>query len=269
MGAYYWFENRVKMQSFEPDCIGWVAKMGHQLNASPAFAVYLLVCASRRWKPDELAGSWHGDPVYFVHDLEMERREPDRFGLWWPIRDRPRPRKEDAEFIDMTEQSTDISTDVVAMLNEHVPEVATRWDTGPDQEERDLYRLLPDLDAIPRHSRYECDEPELVVNPAKREYLRPVWMDGPEPTGGPPRAAAALAVSTLVCTRPTHMYDDMTGSWHGDALFLAGADDPPDEWGITTATATDPTRNLYRLALDEYTDVSDTVLAMLVEFHTF
>jgi hypothetical protein len=103
-----------------------------------------------------------------------------------------------------------------------------------------------------------------VVNPSRRQYLDPLRMYwGPKMRGiigGTP----ALAVSLLVC-RPLQIQGhDLLGSWHGDAVFLAGDQEPPNLAGPTTVTAENPDRNLHFMAIEEFEDISVPALDMLV-----
>lgn len=103
-----------------------------------------------------------------------------------------------------------------------------------------------------------------IVNPARREYLDPYCMlwspEYPRVLEGPPGLAANLL---LLGWAPQGVRNGLAGCWCGDRVLLASDTDLPDTFGISTATAEDPRRNLYWLADQEYTDLSWSALDLV------
>lgn len=98
----------------------------------------------------------------------------------------------------------------------------------------------------------------LVVNPLKREYLDPRRFGSGTKFGnlfaGDP---CSDALKRLIA-------DDQEGWWVGDPVVLAADDSGvPNRGGLLTTTASEPARNLYSQARQEFTDISYRALAML------
>ena len=56
------------------------------------------------------------------------------------------------------------------------------------------------------------------------------------------------------------------GSWSGDEILIVGDRGMPDAYGVRTATQTDPQRNLYELASEQYEHVAEKVRSELEKF---
>jgi hypothetical protein len=115
-----------------------------------------------------------------------------------------------------------------------------------------------------------------VVNPAKRQYLRieafgEDFKYGGLITGHNGRSLHAMAIAWLVSRFPGSEYSDLQileeiqGCWFGDPIYLASDEAPADTAGISTSTPDHPDRNLYRLAHQEFEDVTARVIKSLCE----
>jgi hypothetical protein len=106
----------------------------------------------------------------------------------------------------------------------------------------------------------------LIVNPVKRQYINASRFDERTKASGFMRGYHATAVALLVCQsiEVGHRYGSLAGSWYADPIIAAGDDSgQPDRYGFATSTSTNPDRNLYLLARDEFEDISYQAIAML------
>jgi hypothetical protein len=106
----------------------------------------------------------------------------------------------------------------------------------------------------------------LIVNPVKRQYIDASRFDERTKASGFMRGYHATAVALLVCQsiEVGHRYGPLAGSWYADPIIAAGDDHgQPDQYGFATSTSTNPDRNLYQLARDEFEDISYQAIAML------
>jgi hypothetical protein len=104
----------------------------------------------------------------------------------------------------------------------------------------------------------------LIANPDKREYLSAGPFGENIKASGLLRGLHGLAVLHLVCLDPNGRFAPLGGTWFGQRVIPTGDDTGhPDEHGIPTATADKPGRNLYRLAEEEYEDISRKTMCML------
>ncbi|GEM_PF-1974187 len=107
----------------------------------------------------------------------------------------------------------------------------------------------------------------LLVNTSKRQFIRPhAFGDGAKlvelASGGLTLAALAvlLADGNGRGGGDVRTNDPVVGSWAGDSVVFAGDYADPDRHGVMTASEGQPQRNLFKLALAEWEDVSERVL---------
>ena len=79
--------------------------------------------------------------------------------------------------------------------------------------------------------------------------------------------AQALALLSCKMDDVRDTEGSLLGSWSRDFVLAVGDYAPPDKYGIKTATEEKPERNLYKLAREEFEDISYKALAMLCETH--
>jgi hypothetical protein len=103
-----------------------------------------------------------------------------------------------------------------------------------------------------------------IVNVAKRQYLCPSQFGEPFTWSYVLHGHHASAISLLVCNCEELGARPPAGAWHGDTIYLVGDSWPPDQYGIRTATAKEPHRNLYAMASAEFEDISLPALVMLL-----
>src|SRR5262249_2302045 len=107
----------------------------------------------------------------------------------------------------------------------------------------------------------------LTVNPSRRQYLDAgrirMWVTRPGILHGlPARMLGSLVFDSGQVK--THDHTSPLGvSWLGDSIIVPPGDSEPDLCGVRTATGVDPGRNLYRMACEEFEDLSQPALAML------
>ena len=110
-----------------------------------------------------------------------------------------------------------------------------------------------------------------IVNVTKRQYLDPSDFGEPIKWSSALRGencvqAFKYLISDLHAVRESSKPWDISGSWAGDSIVLTGDDSsPPDPIGITTSTADEPSRNLNQMAAEEFQNISNLAIAMLVE----
>ena len=112
----------------------------------------------------------------------------------------------------------------------------------------------------------------ILVNTSKRQLIRPhAFGDGAKllelASGGLTLTALAvlLADGNGRGGGDVRSNDPIVGSWAGDRIVVSGDYADPDRHGIPTATAEKPSRNLFKVALDEWEDVSEKVLSAMWE----
>ncbi len=112
----------------------------------------------------------------------------------------------------------------------------------------------------------------ILVNTTKRQVIRPhAFGDGAKlievASGGLTLAALAvlLADGNGRGGGDVRSADPVVGSWAGDRIVMSGDYADPDRHGVKTATEAQPQRNLFKLALDEWEDVSERVLRAMWE----
>jgi hypothetical protein len=106
----------------------------------------------------------------------------------------------------------------------------------------------------------------IIVNPVKRQYIDAIRFSENIKASGYMRGYQTLVVALLVCNgvEVHHTYGPLAGSWCGDPVIAAGDDHgQADQYGIKTSTDADPTRNLNRMAHEEFEDISYQAIAML------
>lgn len=106
----------------------------------------------------------------------------------------------------------------------------------------------------------------IIVNSDKRQYLSAATIGENNKRSGFLRGLHGRALALLACQSDEvrHGYGPLAGSWSGDQIIAAGDDNgQPDAYGVPTATAERPDRNLYQLAHEEYVDISLAAVAML------
>src|SRR3954454_24865959 len=104
----------------------------------------------------------------------------------------------------------------------------------------------------------------VIVNPAKRQYLDAFHFGESIKVGGILRGQHGAAVALLICDEAGSI-PPLGGTWVGDPVIATGDSAPPNSAGIPTASATDPQRNLYRMAQKEFEDISLPAIAMLCQ----
>lgn len=108
----------------------------------------------------------------------------------------------------------------------------------------------------------------LVVNPVRREYLDP-WCFGDNPkTGGYMQGVHPVAFALLVGPAVLSSSTGLEGTWNGHKLVVATDAASANQEGFVTGTPDFPDRNLYRMVLDEFMDLSYSALAMVCERST-
>jgi len=108
----------------------------------------------------------------------------------------------------------------------------------------------------------------VFVNPVKKQFLDAGKFDEGVKYGSVLVGNHAYAIALLVCKldEVEHSYGELAGYWFGDPVIVAGDDEgPPNAYGIRTATAQNPDRNLYWMASEEFEDISYRAVAMLCE----
>jgi hypothetical protein len=113
----------------------------------------------------------------------------------------------------------------------------------------------------------------IIVNPVKRQYLRPSDFGEYFKSSWVPSGHHAVATAMLICgyssshlsARADHGEKVIEpGSWYGDPIERVGDEELPNTHGVQTATPEDPKRNLYVMALAEFENVALRALAMLI-----
>ncbi len=111
-----------------------------------------------------------------------------------------------------------------------------------------------------------------IVNPSKRQYVRISGFGenfkwGGLVTGSEGRSIHAMAVAWLICRFQgcESAPDDWVGYWSGDPIYFASDESSPDLDEMPTSTPKFPERNLAKLALDEYEDITPCVIQQLCE----
>lgn len=109
----------------------------------------------------------------------------------------------------------------------------------------------------------------LVVNTDKKQYLDGFrfgeGIADLQVVSGYHAQALALLTCRMDDVRDTE--GTLLGSWSKDLVLAAGEFASPGKYGIETATTGNPDRNLYRMARDEFEDISYQALAILCETH--
>lgn len=116
-----------------------------------------------------------------------------------------------------------------------------------------------------------------IVNPAKRQYIDANRFNENIKASGVLFGYHATAVAFLMCNmdqvrigqgKPVYSGVEFAGSWSGDRIYIAGDEHgEPDEFGVKTATESNPTRNLYEMAREEFEDVSYKAIALICNVH--
>ncbi len=111
----------------------------------------------------------------------------------------------------------------------------------------------------------------LYVNPRKREYVEQGAVGFDDKISGVFEGLPGRAVGLLLCDGG---YDagplELVGSWIGDPIIVAGDDyGQPNVAGLVTTTESDPKRNLYHMAVEEFTDITLPAIAMLAYFSSY
>lgn len=109
----------------------------------------------------------------------------------------------------------------------------------------------------------------LIINTDKKQFLDPYCFgegvaDLQMISGFHAQALALLA------TKMNEIYETENGlmsSWSGDFVVIAGDYAPPNKYGVKTTTPEKADRNLYKMARDEFEDISYKAFAMLCETH--
>jgi hypothetical protein len=114
-----------------------------------------------------------------------------------------------------------------------------------------------------------------IVNPAKRQYLSADKFGEGSKARSVIRGYHGIALAALICNfdqvrngsdQPRHGYGALAGTWFGDRIYLAGDGyGQPNDFGIQTSTDSNPGRNLYWMAMEEFEDISYRAIAMLCE----
>jgi hypothetical protein len=108
-----------------------------------------------------------------------------------------------------------------------------------------------------------------IVNPVKRQYIDiGHFADEDFTRSGVLSGYHAYAVALLACnlSEVRHNYGPLAGSWFGDPIIAAGDDSgAPDAYGVVTATAEDPRRNLNGFATQEFENITYPAIAMLCQ----
>jgi hypothetical protein len=104
----------------------------------------------------------------------------------------------------------------------------------------------------------------LIVNPAKRQYIDAFHFGESIKFNGILRGKHATALALLICDE-AQAIPPLGGTWAGDPLVVTGDSAPANTAGVTTATSSHPDRNLYRLAQEEFENISLQMIAMLCE----
>ena len=109
----------------------------------------------------------------------------------------------------------------------------------------------------------------LIVNTDKKQYLDGFrFGEGVadlQVVSGYHAQALALLTCRMDDARDTE--GTLLGSWSRSFVLAAGEYASPGRHDIETATAENPERNLYRMAREEFEDISYRALAMLCETH--
>ena len=115
----------------------------------------------------------------------------------------------------------------------------------------------------------------IITNPVKRQYftIDPFGENSKKSgliTGNNSRSLHAIAVAWLILdtdseARATSFLGELQGTWFGDRIYLAGDEAPPNPDGVQTSCDGAPMRNLFRLALDEFEDITPRVVAETCE----
>ena len=106
----------------------------------------------------------------------------------------------------------------------------------------------------------------IIANPAKRQYLRIFdFLNNNQKASGVLMGEHVLAVAVLVCQLDEvyHTYGPLAGSWAGDHVIATGDEAKPNLYGLQTATESDPWRNLYLMAHQEFENITLQAIAML------
>ena len=116
-----------------------------------------------------------------------------------------------------------------------------------------------------------------IVNPAKRQYIDADRFHENIKASGVLFGHHATAVAFLVCNmdqvrvgrgQPVYSGTELAGSWCGDPIYIVGDDQgEADEFGIKTATDSNPARNLNQMAKEEFEDVSYKAIALICNVH--
>lgn len=111
----------------------------------------------------------------------------------------------------------------------------------------------------------------IFANPAKREYftIEAFGEFGKHPlkvTEEDGQCLHAMALALLLLS-PAAFGTAISGSWYGDVTHCPSDSSAPDSdgfnFGILTATESNPDKNFYQHAEDNYTDISVDVVGML------
>ncbi len=104
----------------------------------------------------------------------------------------------------------------------------------------------------------------LIVNIAKRQYLDPRTFGESEKPSGFMKGLHSTAIALLVCdpgAYPTAI--NLGGSWFGDSIHAVYDTIPPDSLGIKTSNLSNPDRNLYEMAWEEFVDIGPEAIVMV------
>jgi hypothetical protein len=105
----------------------------------------------------------------------------------------------------------------------------------------------------------------IVVNPVKKQYIDAGRFGENIKRSGILVGEHAAAVGLLLCDaeHPSNTHP-LVGSWVGDPVIITGDYAPPNPAGILTTTQDNPGRNLYQLAEEEFEDISQQTILMLL-----
>ena len=105
----------------------------------------------------------------------------------------------------------------------------------------------------------------LVVNTAKRQYLDAARFGENNKRSGIllGKHGAAVALLLLDATKRPDSHH-LVGSWVGDPVVVTGDYAEPNSAGLQTSSESDPSRNLYGLAREEFEDISREAMLMLI-----
>lgn len=116
-----------------------------------------------------------------------------------------------------------------------------------------------------------------IVNPAKRQYIDANSFNENIKASGVLFGHHATAVAFLVCNmdqvrdgggHPIYSGAELAGSWSGDPIYIVSDDQgKADEFGIKTATESNPSRNLNQMAKEEFENVSYKAIALICNVH--